>query len=77
MAEQPRYPDISVELGGQDQDAQAIIAAVIVALREHGVDNAEVQAFRREAIADDRDHLLRTCMAWVNVTGRRPTRPAP
>lgn len=66
MAE-PKYPDIEVELVGQDGNAFAILGRVINALRRNGVDLDAITAFKEEATAGDYDHLLHTCIAWVEV----------
>jgi hypothetical protein len=64
---QPRYPDVTVKLAGRDGNAFAVLGAVSRALRKAGVPAAEVDAFRKEATSGDYEHLLRTCMKWVNV----------
>ena len=62
-----KYPDIQVRLVGEDGNAFAILGRVQKALKQHGVDADEVKAFRAEAMKGDYDHLLRTCMAWVDT----------
>lgn len=66
--EEVKYPDIDVQLTGEDGNAYAIMGSVRDALRRGGVDQAEQALFLEEATAGDYDHLLRTCMAWVNVS---------
>jgi len=61
-----KYPEIEVQLTGEDGNAFAIIGAVTKALRRAGHGD-DVQAFTNEAMAGDYDHLLRTAMAWVDV----------
>ena len=63
-----RYPDLNVKLSGRDGNAFVLLAAVANGLRWYGVDQAEIDLFYAEAKAGDYDALLRTCMAWVNVT---------
>lgn len=63
----PRYPNIEVQLSGEDGNAFAIMGAVRRALRRADVPNAEIEEFSREAMAGDYDHLLQTCMRWVDV----------
>lgn len=65
-ATEPKYPEITVRLIG-DGNAIAILGAVRRALRRGGVPNEECQAFMDEAMNGDYDHLLQTCMAWVEV----------
>lgn len=62
-----RYPDIKVQLIGEDGKAFAIMGRVAKALRRADVDPKEIEAFRTEATAGDYDHLLRTCMRWVDT----------
>lgn len=65
---QPHFPDVTVQLTGEDGNAFAILGRVKWALREGGAaTSADETAFIEEATAGDYDHLLRTCMKWVNV----------
>jgi hypothetical protein len=63
---QIRHPEITVQLTGNDGNAYAILAAVRTALRRAG-HNGEVATFLAEATSGNYDHLLATCMRWVNV----------
>ena len=63
----PRYPEITVQLTGEDGNAYAILGAVQRALRAAGVPAPVRTDFLNEATSGDYDHLLRTCMAWVDV----------
>lgn len=63
-----KYPDIKVKLTGRDGNAFAILGAVISALRRAGVPKEEQNAFQEEATSGDYDHLLQTCMKWVEVS---------
>jgi hypothetical protein len=65
---EPKYPDIEVELIGHDGNAFSILARVRRELRRARVPEKEVEAFLAEATSGDYDHLLRTCMEWVDVT---------
>lgn len=60
-----RFPDVVVELEGQDGNAFAILGRVGKALRRGGATDEEVHEYTTEATADDYDHLLRVTMAWV------------
>lgn len=64
---QPKYPDIRVKLVGEDGNAFAILGRVQRALRKAKLPAEEVTAFFTEATSGDYDHLLRTCMKWVDV----------
>lgn len=63
-----KYPEIDVQLSGTDGNAFAIIGAVRKALRSAGVTPSEVAEFTNEATSGDYDHVLQTCMRWVNVS---------
>ena len=63
---EPLYPDVEVELVGQDGNAFAILGAVSKALRRAGHGDA-VDAFMKEATSGDYDHLLQTAVKYVEV----------
>jgi hypothetical protein len=63
---QPRYPEVQVQLSGQDGNAFAILGRTTAALRAAGVPSEEIDAYFAEATSGDYDHLLQTTMAWVN-----------
>ena len=50
------------------REAFAILGTVTRALREAGVSEEEVDTFHAEAMAGDYDHLIQTCMTWVEVS---------
>jgi len=62
-----KYPDITVQLTGQDGNAFAVMGAVNKALRRAGVSQEERTEFMNEATSGDYNKLLATAMAWVNV----------
>lgn len=63
----PKYPEIEVQLSGEDGNAFAIIGRVRKAMRRADVPNAEIEQFTQECQSGDYDNLLRTCMKWVHV----------
>jgi uncharacterized protein DUF4314 len=63
---QPRYPEVQVQLSGENGNAFAILGRTAAALRQSGVPQQEIDAFFAEATSGDYDHLLRTTMAWVD-----------
>jgi hypothetical protein len=63
----PRFPNIEVQLTGEDGNSFRILGAVQVALRAAGVPRETIAEFEAEATSGDRDHLLITCMRWVTV----------
>lgn len=62
-----KYPDIVVELIGQDGNAFAIMGAVSKALRKNGVEKDEIDEYMKESMSGDYDNLLRTAIRWVSV----------
>lgn len=67
VADEPRYPEITVRLVGEDGNAFAIMGRVQRALRRAGVSNDVIAEYRKEATESDYDHMLRTTMRWVDV----------
>ena len=63
-----KYPEIEVELTGQDGNAFAIMGAVSTALRKAGVSSDEVKEYTSESMSGDYDNLLRVAMSWVAVS---------
>jgi hypothetical protein len=64
--QQPRYPDVQVQLSGEDGNAFAILGRTASALRRAGVPKAEIDEYLAEATSGDYDHLLQTTMGWVH-----------
>jgi len=64
----PKYPDIEVELVGTDGNAGSIMGAVTRAMRRAGVPPSELGTYREEAMSGTYDQLLQTTMRWVSVT---------
>ena len=62
-----KYPEIEVELLGTDGNAFALIGVVQKALKKAEVSKEEINELFDEATSGDYNHLLRTCMTWVNV----------
>ena len=63
---QPRYPDVQVQLSGEDGNAFAILGRTAGALRRAGVPQEEIDQYFAEATSGDYDHLLQTTMRWVD-----------
>jgi hypothetical protein len=63
---QPRYPDIQVQLTGEDGNAFAILGRTAAALRHAGVPQEEIDAYFAQATSGDYHHLLQTTMTWVH-----------
>lgn len=62
-----KYPEIEVQLTGEDGNAFTIIGVVRTALRDCGVSHEKIQEFEAEALSGNYDDLLRTAMRWVSV----------
>jgi hypothetical protein len=63
----PKFPHIEVKLVGEDGNAFAILGRMMRALKQGGVDKADIDEFQKEATSGDFDRLLRTCIKWVEV----------
>lgn len=63
----PKYPDITVQLTGGDGNAFAIIGKCLQAMRRANVPQEERDKFQAEATSGDYNHLLTTCIDWLNV----------
>jgi len=55
-------------LVGQNGNAYAILGVVSKAMRKAQLSNNQIDEFMSEAMAGDYDHLLQTCMKYVNVS---------
>ncbi len=62
----PKYPEIRVPLSDEDGNAFFILVRVRKALRRAGVPERQIWKFSQEARSGDYDHLLQTCMKWVD-----------
>lgn len=63
-----KYPEVEVQLSGEDGNAFAIMGRVSAALEEAGVSEEEVALYFKESKAGDYDHLLQTATKWVTVS---------
>jgi len=63
-----KHPEIEVELVGQDGNAFFVLGTVKQAMKRAGLAKSEIDEFMTDAQSGDYDHLLQTCMKWVNVT---------
>lgn len=59
--------DVDVQLTGTDGNAFALLGRVSQGILEAGGEKSDVIDFQDEAMSGDYNHLLRTCMEWVNV----------
>lgn len=63
-----RFPSVKVKLVGENGNAFAVMGSVREALRRGGASVEELEKFMAECMSGDYDHLLQTCMRWVNVS---------
>jgi hypothetical protein len=63
-----KYPEIKVQLVGNDGNAFAIMGAVSKALGRAGVSREEINAYTTESMSGDYDNLLATACRWVSVS---------
>jgi hypothetical protein len=61
-----KYPHIEVKLVGEDGNAYSILGRVTRAMRRANAPKDEIDAFTKEATSGNYDHLLQTCLRWVN-----------
>jgi hypothetical protein len=62
-----KYPEIFVQLSGQDGNAFAIMGAVANALKRNDVAKEEIDEYLADAMSGDYDNLLRVSMEWVDT----------
>jgi hypothetical protein len=62
----PRFPDVAVQLSGEDGNAFAVLGKVARELRRAGHGD-QVDAYMAKATAGDYQQLLATTMRWVEV----------
>jgi len=63
-----KYPNIKVQLSGEDGNAFAIMGRVGKALRNAKVPQEEIEKYYEESKSGDYDNLLQTAMRWVEVS---------
>lgn len=63
----PKYPEIVVQLLGEDGNAFAIMGAVKKALRRSGVSAEEIDQYSEESMSGDYNNLLLTAARWVTI----------
>ena len=63
----PRFPEVKVQLVGEDGNALFILGKVRAALQKAGVSKVDIEEYTEEATAGDYNDLLMTTMEWVEV----------
>ena len=64
----PRFPEVKVQLVGEDGNALFILGKVRAALQKAGVSKVDIEEYTEEATAGDYNDLLMTTMEWVEVS---------
>ena len=64
----PLFPNVTVQLTGEDGNAFFIIGRVSAALSQGGADKDQISAFQKEAMSGNYDNVLTTCMKYGEVT---------
>lgn len=62
------YPEIQVQVTGEDGNAFAIVSRTARAMGRGGVSMEQVDLFREEATSGDYEHLLAVVQKWVTVS---------
>lgn len=62
-----KYPQVQVQLSGEDGNAGLIMGRVTRAMKRAGISTAEQDAYRMEAMKGSYDELIQTTMRWVTV----------
>ena len=64
----PKYPDVIVQLSGEDGNSMFIIGRARRTARRAGVSSDELDKFSEEAMSGDYDNVLQTVMKWFDTT---------
>ena len=65
---EPKYPQVKMQLVGEDGNAFAIMGRVTKAMRRAGLTPEQIAEYRTAAMAGDYDALLATTMKYVEVS---------
>ena len=63
----PKYPDIEVQLSGEDGNAFAIMGRVQRAMRKAGLSQEQIDEYIDESKSGDYDNLLNTADRFVTI----------
>jgi hypothetical protein len=67
MMDEPRFPNATVKLSGEDGNAFSILGRVKAALQKAGATDEEVNEYLADSMQGDYDNLLQTALRWVTV----------
>lgn len=62
-----KFPEVHVRLSGRDGNAFSILSRVQREMRRAGIPEEVIERFVDEATSGDYNHLVATCMRWVDV----------
>ena len=62
-----KYPEITVELSGQDGNAFMMLGLCKRAMQRAHLPQEEIDKFMKEATSGDYNYLLATVMTWFDV----------
>jgi hypothetical protein len=68
MTTEPKYPEIHVQLSGEDGNSMFIVGRARSAARQAGLPSSELDGYSREAMSGDYDHVLQTTMKWFSTS---------
>lgn len=60
-----KYPNVHVDMVGENGNAFSILGRVAHAMRLAKLPKSEIDAFKTEAMSGNYDNLLQTVMRWV------------
>jgi hypothetical protein len=63
---EPIYPQVQIQLVGQDGNAFFILGRVQGAMKRANLSKEQIKEFMDEATSGDYNHLLRTVMKYVS-----------
>jgi hypothetical protein len=63
----PKYPEITVRLVGENGNAFYILGKCLLAMSLANIPKEEQDEFYRQATAGDYNHLLITCLEWFDI----------
>jgi len=61
----PKFPEVEVDLVGEDGNAFSILGRVVQAMRRAGVSKEDIDTYQTEAKSGDYNNLLSVTMATV------------
>lgn len=65
MNSTPKYAKVALQVSETDSSAFGVVNAARQALRKAGASRAEIEAFSKEALSGDYNHVLNTTASWV------------